>query len=36
MTNDNAVEVWGDNTDGGLGFGVIEDFTMYTAPQLGA
>ncbi len=36
QTNDNAVEAWGDNTDGGLGFGVVEDFTMYTAPQLGA
>jgi cysteine-rich repeat protein len=34
-SNDNGVEVWGDNSDGGLGFGTTEDFTMYTAPQLG-
>ncbi|HLK92463.1 MAG TPA: DUF4215 domain-containing protein [Polyangia bacterium] len=35
QTNDNGIQAWGDNTDGGLGFGVVEDFTTYPAPQLG-
>jgi cysteine-rich repeat protein len=35
QSNDNGIQAWGDNTDGGLGFGVVEDYSMYTAPQLG-
>jgi cysteine-rich repeat protein len=35
MSNDYGVEVWGDNSDGGLGAGTTEDFTMLPATQLG-
>ena len=35
LSNDYGVEVWGDNSDGGLGFGTTEDYTMHTAPELG-
>jgi cysteine-rich repeat protein len=34
-SNDNGVEVWGDNSDGGLGFGTTDNYTIYPAPQLG-
>ena len=35
QNNDNGVEVWGDNSDGGLGAGTTEDFTMLPATKLG-
>jgi cysteine-rich repeat protein len=35
QSNDNGVEVWGDNSDGGLGAGTTEDFTMLPATKLG-
>jgi cysteine-rich repeat protein len=35
QSNDNGVEVWGDNTDGGFGFGTSEDFSMLPATMLG-
>ncbi len=35
QSNDNGVEVWGDNSDGGFGFGTSEDFSMLSATKLG-
>jgi cysteine-rich repeat protein len=35
LSDDYGVEGWGDNSDGGLGGGTTEDFTMLPATQLG-